>query len=296
VVPPVVGDTWFYCYPPELVFDPGDAAARYYRYVVEITWRHFLDGTEPSGHAVLVYRDAGELAAAVAAFVTAGLDDGEPTLVVVTNAHWARIEEALAVLGWDEQRVRRSGLLLHADAGATLAGLLEDGRATLAGFERAVTKQIDELDERFPGRRLRVFGEMVDLLARLGAVDESQALEELWNDAAQTRDMLVLCGYQLDVFDRETQLGILPGICRTHSHVRPAADPERMQRAVDAAIDEELGERAGQLYAMVGDQIRQRRVPASQLALMWVSANMPMVADRILASARTHYVRERYSA
>jgi hypothetical protein len=37
-------------------------------------------------------------------------------------------------------------------------------------------------------------------------------------------------------------------------------------------------------------------VPAAQLALMWVSANMPMVAERILASARLHYVRERYSA
>jgi KaiC/GvpD/RAD55 family RecA-like ATPase len=263
---------------------------------VELDWRQFLDGTTPTGHAVLVYRDAGELAAAVAAFATAGLDDGEPTLVVATNAHWARIEEALAVLGWDEQRVRRSGLLLHADADATLAELLEDGRATLAGFERAVTTQIDELVERFPGRRLRVFGEMVDLLARLGAVDESQALEELWNTLAEQQSMLVLCGYELDVFDRETQLGVLPGICRTHSHVRPAADFERMQRAVDAAIEEELGDRAGHLYAMVGDQIRQRRVPAAQLALMWVSANMPMIAERILASARMHYVRERYSA
>ena len=259
-------------------------------------WRQFLDGTTPSGHAVLVYREAGELAAAVAAFVTAGLDEGEPALVVVTDAHWTRIEEALAVLGWDEPRVRRSGLLLRADAEETLAGLLEDGRATLGGFERAVSTQIHELVERFPGRRLRVFGEMVDLLARLGAVDESQALEELWNAAAERQSMLVLCGYQLDVFDRETQLGILPGICRTHSHVRPAADLERLQRAVDAAIDEELGDRAGQLYAMVGGQIRQRRVPGMQLALMWVSANMPMIAERILASARMHYVRERYSA
>ena len=99
--------------------------------------------------------------------------------------------------------------------------------------------------------------------------------------------MLLLCGYQLDVFDRETQVGVLPGICRTHSHVQPAADLERMQRAVDAAIDDELGDRAAQLYAMVGDQIRQRRVPAAQLALMWVSANMPMVAERVLAVRRT---------
>ena len=68
-----------------------------------------------------------------------------------------------------------------------------------------------------------------------------------------------------------------------------------MQRAVDAAIDE-ARRPGGQLYAMVGDPIRRRRVPAAQLALMWVSANMPMVAERILASARLHHVRERYSA
>ena len=75
----MVGGTWSYCYPPPSVFDPGDTVPRYYRYVVEVMWSRFLEGTTPSGHAVLVYRDGGELAAAVAAFVTAGLDDGEPT-------------------------------------------------------------------------------------------------------------------------------------------------------------------------------------------------------------------------
>jgi KaiC/GvpD/RAD55 family RecA-like ATPase len=264
--------------------------------VVEVEWTVFLEGEPSSGHAVLVYRDAGELAAAVAAFASAGLDAGEPTIVIATQAHWARVEEALAVLGWNDERIRQSDLLLYSDAEVTLTELLEDGRPTARGFEQAIVTMLDELDGRFPGRRLRIFGEMVDLLTRLGAPEEAQMLEGLWNEAADRRSMLLLCGYQLDVFDRETQVGLLPGICRTHSHVRPAADQERMQRAVDAAIDEELGDRAGQLYAMVGDQIRQRRVPAAQLALMWVSANMPMVAERILASARLHYVRERYSA
>ena len=263
---------------------------------MDTAWTEFLEGRAPSGHAVLVWRDVGELAASVAAFASTGLDAGEPTLVVATAAHRARIEDGLAVLGWDEVRIEGSGLLLHANADATLADLLEDGRPTIGGFERAIVTLLDGLDERFPGRRLRIFGEMVDLLTRLGAVEEACVLEELWNEQAEKRSMLLLCGYQLDVFDRETQVGVLPGICRTHSHVRPAADLERMQRAVDAAIDEELGDRAGQLYAMVGDQIRQRRVPAAQLALMWVSANMPMVAERVLESARTHYLRERYSA
>ena len=33
-------------------------------------------------------------------------------------------------------------------------------------------------------------------------------------------------------------------------------------------------------------------VPGAQLALMWVSAQMPAHAERILASARTKYVRD----
>ena len=127
----------------------------------------FLEGSAPSGHAVLVWRDVRELAASVAAFASTGLDAGAPTLVVATAAHRARIEYGLAVLGWDEVRIERSGLLLHANADATLADLLEDGRPTIGGFERAIVTLLDELDELFSGRRLLIFGEMVDLLTRL---------------------------------------------------------------------------------------------------------------------------------
>ena len=47
---------------------------------------------------------------------------------------------------------------------------------------------------------------------------------------------------------------------------------------------------AGKVYLLVGERIREARVPVAQLVLMWVSANMPGLADRILASARTHYL------
>ena len=47
---------------------------------------------------------------------------------------------------------------------------------------------------------------------------------------------------------------------------------------------------AGKVYASVGNQIRRGRVPSPQLVLMWVRANMPALADRILASARKRYV------
>ena len=201
------------------------------------------------------------MAAAVAAFASAGLDAGEPTIVIATQAHWARVEEALAVLGWNDERIRQGDLLLYSDAEVTLTELLEDGRPTARGFEQAIVTMLDELDGRFPAVGSASSARWSTSSLGWEHPRKRRCLEGLWNEAAERRSMLLLCGYQLDVFDRETQVALLPGICRTHSHVRPAADLERMQRAVDAAIDEKLGDRAGQLYAMVGDPIRRRRCP-----------------------------------
>lgn len=59
------------------------------------------------------------------------------------------------------------------------------------------------------------------------------------------------------------------------------------------SLGEVLGPtQTGQVYALVGEQIREGRFPLPQLALMWVSANMPVRADRILASARSYYLAE----
>src|SRR5260221_272567 len=121
--------------------------------------------------------------------------------------------------------------------------------------------------------------------------DAALAVEERWNELGRSRRFLsLLCGYRLDVFDRGVQAGLLVDICRTHTHVLPAADPARLERAVDAALEAVLGrDSAGKVYVLVGREIRESRVPAAQLVLMWVSENVPALAERILAAARAGY-------
>jgi hypothetical protein len=149
---------------------------------------------------------------------------------------------------------------------------------------------LDELGSRFPEIRVRVYGEMVDVLCQRGQQNAAVALEELWNRLAFTRRFALLCGYRLDVFDRQSQVATLRDICNLHTHVAPSADDDRLAHAVDDALVGVLGAQgAGQVYSLVGPEIRERRVPTHQLALMWVSENMPMNAERILAAARTRY-------
>jgi hypothetical protein len=167
------------------------------------------------------------------------------------------------------------------------------GSPSPARFDRAIGSLLDRATTGFPHKQVRAFGEMVDLLVRQENLPGAAALEQLWHRLLHgRRGFSLLCAYHVDLFDPVAQVGLLPEVCRAHSHVLPAGDPERLHRAVDAALEETLGSTdAGRVYAMIADEIRQTSVPASQLALMWVSAEMPAVAQRVLSSAETKYLQ-----
>ena len=259
---------------------------------MEAAWTEFLHGSGPAGHAVQVYREVGELADSVSRYLTIGFDLGEPAVLIATPEHWSYFGERLADSGWSAARIEESGLLFCADADTTLAAIMDGDRPSADRFDAVVGGLLEQVGARFPKRRIRAFGEMVDLLCERGNPTAAARLEELWNRLARRRSFSLLCGYRVDVFDRDTQISVLPEICRSHSHVLPVDDPARLERAVDAALEEALGAQAGQVYAVLGDQLRRKQVPPAQLALMWVSSQMPRSAERILESARAHYLQD----
>ena len=209
---------------------------------------------------------------------------------MATPEHLAAVRERLVLLGWDASAIERGGLLTVVDADATLAAIMEGDMPSGARFEQLVGGLLDRVG-RSAGREPRVFGEMVDLLCRGGLTDAAIRLEQIWVAAAQTRRFSLLCGYRLDVFDHEAQATTLPRVCELHSHVLPAQHYARFAHSVDRALDEVLGAaETSRIYLLISRQARKERVPLAQLILMWVSANRPSLADRVLASARAYYL------
>lgn len=254
------------------------------------SWDEFVSGGAEHGHAVQIYRKLPELAESVADYFAAGLEAGAPALLVATAEHRGRLLAALAERGWDVDQLELDGMIICRDAQTLLESILRSGYPSSAAFDEIVGGLIDEIADQFPAAQPRVFGEMVDLLVRCGDDDAAVSLEELWNSLAWSRRFSLLCAYELDVFDRETQTERLPEICRTHTHIRPADDAARLARAVDAALEDVLGStEAGKLYVVVSEELRQGRVPSPQLVLMWVSEHMPAHAERILSAARERY-------
>ncbi len=252
-------------------------------------WADFLHGSTVE-HGVQVYGDPAELATSVAAFLAAGLDAGQPAVIVATPAQTEAFVRGLADRGWDVGDAKSRGLLVTADAEETLAALMDGDSPSPERFDDVVGGLLDRAEANAEGREPRVFGEMVELLTREGRVEAAFELEQLWNDLARRRRFSLLCGYQLDVFDPHAQAAMLPRLCNLHSHVLPASNYARLSRSVDRALDEVLGSTAAaQVYRSVARERDDVRIPMAQLIMMWISANMPGAADRVLDAAREHY-------
>jgi hypothetical protein len=240
-------------------------------------------------HLVQVYREAVELAEAAATFFSAGFESREPAVAIATAAHWPLIAERLARRGWNPHKLEADGLLHVRDADLTLQAILDEGgRPSARKFDDVVGGLLRDVTGRMPKRRVRAFGEMVDLLVDRGERLDADVLERYWNELAAELNFGLLCGYKLDLLDDDSQIGLLSQIHRSHAEVLPSGDEDRFAVAVDRALVEVLGEADKQkVYAQIGNA--GVKAPAPQLALMWLSAHMPRAAAKVLAAARRYY-------
>jgi KaiC/GvpD/RAD55 family RecA-like ATPase len=179
---------------------------------MDATWMEFLRGNGAPEHAAHVYAELDDLAASVAGYLATGFADGDPGLVIATPEHWESFAEHLAGCGWDAERAVRDGLLVLADADTVLASFMSGSHPDPHLFEATVAALLTGIADRFPGRTVRAFGEMVDLLCERGQPGAAAALEDLWNELAQRYRFSLLCGYR-------QHDGTMPEICRSHTRV-----------------------------------------------------------------------------
>jgi hypothetical protein len=183
---------------------------------MDAAWVEFLRGANGAEHAAQVYESADELAATVAAYLAVGLATGEPGILIARAEHRPLFESMLAGCGWDVDRVLADGLLVIVDAEETLVGFLGSTGPDPERFDAVVGGLVAAAAARHPGKRIRAFGEMVDVLCERGRVAAAGALEELWTGLATQHRFSLLCAYHRRVLDQ----GALAEVCRIHTQVR----------------------------------------------------------------------------
>jgi hypothetical protein len=142
-----------------------------------------IEEAHPHQHAVQFYEGEQFLVDRVVEFLSDGIREGQPCVVIATPEHNDSFAAGLRLIGLDLQRVT------FLDARATLERFCERGTPSAPRFRRVIG---GALKKAGGGVRVRAYGEMVDLLWRDGEPDAAIRLEALWNDLANRHTFSLL--------------------------------------------------------------------------------------------------------
>ena len=154
-------------------------------------------------------------ARALAAFVSEGFRNRDVILVVARPETWNLAAVELAGEHALLAKAVADGRLVVRDSTRTLAASLAGEMPAADRFETAVAALVHDCAGR--GGQLRIYGDMVDLLARDGRFDAAARLEELWNEHATHVSFTLLCGYSSSHFTHAGDASALDVVCGLHS-------------------------------------------------------------------------------
>jgi CheY-like chemotaxis protein len=174
----------------------------------------------PGAHSVQFYEGDRWLYHAVFEFFADALRTGSHALMVARRGTYDAVLERL-VSSADPALAGATSRLHFADAEATLDGFMIDGTPDGDRFARLFHRAIDKVRQGRDVGPIWIYGEMVDVLCRLGRHDAAIALEALWN-RMMSPEYVVLCGYAIASFDDDVRGTQFRAVCQAHSHIIPA--------------------------------------------------------------------------
>jgi hypothetical protein len=175
-------------------------------------------GTVNSEHTVQLFDVPESLGESVAAFLHEGLLEGAPLLVVARPANLRSIGDALTQRGLSMPALIEDQSLVVLDAHTTLNSFMRNGAPHPPLFDASVASVVGRF-ARGTSARLRVYGEMVDILAEEGNYRGAEELEELWNALGTMYSFSLLCGYASAHFAAPDAGDSLQHICHRHTRV-----------------------------------------------------------------------------
>jgi hypothetical protein len=169
-------------------------------------------------HFVQLFDSEDSVADSVTAFFHEGFAGGETLVAVMDERRWYAVAMRLAAEQVPVDEALDSGQIVVRDAKETMNMFMRRGHPDRQLFAGSVGALMRELASR--GTGLRVYGEMVDVLASEGDFDAAHELEELWNEEINRTEMTLFCGYTAAHFGDPRQGDSLRQICRSHCLVR----------------------------------------------------------------------------
>ncbi|HEY7295433.1 MAG TPA: ATP-binding protein, partial [Dehalococcoidia bacterium] len=219
-------------------------------------------------------------------YVGGALRAGQAAVVVATQPHRASLEERLRATGLDLAGLHARGRYVALDAVETLSRFMENSAPDPRRFATLIG---DIIVAAADGGPVRVYGEMVAILAVAGHHEAALQLEALWNDLQRTQPFDLLCAYPMDRLGGEALGALVEGVCAAHGEVVPAesysALPGEDSRLRAIAV---LQQKARSLENEIAERTRAERSLQALLEIsktLHASLDLETLLDRLVREA-----------
>lgn len=165
-------------------------------------------------HQAQLFDSEESVADTVADFLCDGFVANDTMLAVIDEQRWYSVAMRLCARGVPVDNALLSGQLTVRNASECLTDVMRRGRPDSAMFAASTASLVSELAAR--EGRLRIYGEMVGLLAARGEYVAAQELEEFWADLSTREAATLLCGYSASSFGDPRNANALRRICASH--------------------------------------------------------------------------------
>lgn len=245
--------------------------------------------TQPvyGSHLAQTYADEHFLVEGVGKFIGAGLRQGEAALIIATALHREAIINKLKQDGLGPVAAIESGQLKFLDADEVLATFMLDGIPDWGLFESAFGAILEDIKTRY--QKVRLYGEMVNILWQNEEYHATIMLEGFWNRLVKAHPFTLLCGYSIDNLSQDAYEGPLQCVCNAHSHLIPGQDIELLDKAVTEAGQKVLGEDFSKLLHTLKSRhyYESTSMPPAQATLLFLKEIMPQFAAKVLSQVRS---------
>jgi hypothetical protein len=254
-------------------------------------WGGLLASAGPRDHIVQLYQDQEFLNRAVCRFAASAIANGEGVILVPTAAHWEAFRPRLEAEHVDTQAAQECGQLTVVDADALLPEFMCNAMPDAPVFLGLAADVIAKARGGGRYRRVRWWGEMVNILWEQGNVAASMDLEDQFDELAHHHEIAIFCSFVMDNFNGEVHSRMLPRLGQNHSHLIPVEDYARLERAVADALRETVGADEARVLEerLLSNRPSPFSMPRSQALLLALRDTLPKVADSVLTRSRKLY-------
>lgn len=190
-------------------------------------------------HFVQFYESENHLIRVVTNYAVPSFNNGDAVIILARKNHLSILETAFKRNNVDQPK--RCNRLLLWDAELLADQLAAGGRVRLDKFYELVGSMFSGLNN-YSGR-IFAYGEVVDVLCERGDHGAAVELESLWDAYTSTRNVTLMCGYNMNDFRREGLDHVFDQICHIHTDVKPTEsysflEPPEEQNAMIAMLQQ----------------------------------------------------------